>query len=104
MRTLAAILVLAVASGAAASASAQTRLTDIQFVKVARCAGLAGDDRFDAVYKANEKGRSPFAIAKADEARDSAAREARRVQKGRTPGGQERIDAELGGACAALKS
>lgn len=98
MRTLATIFVLTAVSAAAVSAQAQTRLTDTQFIKAARCAGLAGDERFDAVYKANEKGRPSFVISKAEEAKGNAKRQARRAENG----AKTDIQAELSGACAAL--
>lgn len=100
MRTLtAAIIAATVVSGLTATAAfAQPRLTDMQFVKLNRCAGLAGDDaaRFETVLKANKQGRDSYISEKADEARRNAAREVR----GAGEGGKAEIAAELSGSCA----
>lgn len=94
----AAIIAAAAVSGLSATAAfAQTRLTDTQFIKVARCAGLAGDGAgFDAVMKANKRGRDSYIIDKARDARSAAEREARTAGEG----GKAQIAAELSGACA----
>lgn len=99
MRTLTAAIIVATAvSGLSATAAfAQPRLTDMQFVKLSRCAGLAGEDaRFDAALKAAKRGRDTYIADKADEARRSAEREARSAGEG----GKAEIAAELSGACA----
>jgi len=74
--TIAAV-VLATAAGTGAAFAADARLSDGQFVQVARCRGLAaGDDaaKFDALYKAQKRGRADFVIDKADAARSDGAR------------------------------
>lgn len=100
MRILTAAIIAATAvSGLTATAAfAQPRLSDMQYVKLNRCAGLAGEDasRFDAAIKANKQGRDGYISDKADEARRAAVREAR----GAGEGGKAEIAAELSGVCA----
>lgn len=100
MRIITAVIVAATAvSGlATTTAFAQTRLTDMQFVKLARCSGLAGEDaaKFDAVIDANKQGRATFIADKAKDARRAAVREARSAGEG----GKAQIAAELSGVCA----
>ena len=70
-------LALAAAAGSATAFAADGRLSDSQFVRVARCQGLAagGDTAtFDAVYKAQKRGRADFVVDRADTARSEAAR------------------------------
>lgn len=68
--------VLATAAGSTAAFAADARLSDSQFVQVARCQGLAAGDaaKFDAIYKAQKRGRADFVIDKAANARSDAAR------------------------------
>ena len=56
--------VLATAAGSTAAFAADARLSDSQFVQVARCQGLAAGDaaKFDAIYKAQKRGRADFVI------------------------------------------
>lgn len=98
MRIITAAVILATAATASTTAFAQTRLSDAQFIKAARCSGLAGDGRFDAVINANKRGRDGFVIDKADENRQAAKREAKRASNG----GKAQIEAELSGVCASL--
>jgi len=101
--TTAAIIAAAAVSGLTATAAfAQTRLSDMQYVKLARCSGLAGEDsaRFDALLKANKQGRDSYIADKAASARTTAAREARTAGEG----GKASIAAELNGACAKFAS
>lgn len=103
MRIITAAVIAATAmSGLTATAAfaAEGRLTDSQFIKAARCAGLAGDDagKFDALVKANKRGRADFVIDKAMTAKSDAARAARSAREG----GKAEIAAELAGACASL--
>jgi len=70
MRIITAAVIAATAvSGLTATAAfaAEGRLSDSQFIKAARCAGLAGADagKFDALVKANKRGRADFVIDKA---------------------------------------
>lgn len=103
MRIITAAVIAATAmSGLTATAAfaAEGRLTDSQFIKAARCAGLAGADaaKFDAVVKANKRGRADFVLDKAATARSDAARAARSAREG----GKAEIAAELAGVCASL--
>jgi len=100
MRIITAAVILATAATATTTAFAQTRLSDVQFIKAARCAGLAGDadSKFGALMKANQRGREAFVITKADETLRAAKREAKRASNG----GKAEIEAELSGACASL--
>lgn len=99
MRILTAAVILATAATSTA-AFAQARLTDSQFIKAARCSGLAGaeDSRFADLVKANQRGRAEFVIDKAMNAKDAAARQARRAGEG----AKAQIQAELSGVCAGL--
>lgn len=103
MRIITAAIIAATAmSGAAATAAfaAEGRLNDSQFIKAARCAGLAGDDgeKFDALVKANQRGRASVILDRAMTAKSEAARATRSAREG----GKAAIAAELAGACAAL--
>jgi hypothetical protein len=103
MRIITAAVIAATAmSGLAAPAAfaAEGRLSDSQFIKAARCAGLAGADseKFDALVKANKRGRADFVLEKANTARSDAARATRSAREG----GKAEIAAELAGVCASL--
>ncbi len=103
MRIITAAVIAATAmSGLAAPAAfaAEGRLSDSQFIKAARCAGLAGADseKFDALVKANKRGRADFVIDKAMTAKSDAARASRSAREG----GKAEIAAELAGVCASL--
>lgn len=103
MRIITAAVIAATAvSGLTATAAfaAEGRLSDSQFIKAARCAGLAGADagKFDALVKANKRGRADFVIDKAMTAKSDAARQVRSAREG----GQAEIAAELAGVCASL--
>jgi hypothetical protein len=106
MRIITAAVIAATAvSGLTATAAfaAEGRLSDSQFIKAARCAGLAsGADaeaaKFNALVKANKRGRADFVVDKAMAAKSDGARAARSTREG----GQAGIAAELAGPCAAL--
>ena len=98
MRIVTAAVILATAATATTPALAQTRLSDVQFIKVAHCSGLAGDGRFDAVFDANRYGRTARVLDRAEEARRDAARKAKRARDT----GKMEINAELSGICASL--
>lgn len=100
MRIITAAVILATAASASTAAFAQARLTDTQFIKAARCAGLAGEDasRFEALVKANKRGRAEYIADKAMAAKNDAQREARQAGEG----GKAQIQAELSGICANL--
>lgn len=98
--TAAVIAATAMSAAAAPAAFASERLSDAQFIKASRCAGLAGPDagRFDDLVKANKRGRADFVLDKALNAKNDAARQLRNAREG----GQAEIAAELAGACASL--
>ncbi len=103
MRIITAAIIAATAvSGLTATAAfaAEGRLSDSQLIKAYRCAGLAGADadKFNAVIKANKRGRADFVLDKALNARNDAARQVRSAREG----GKAEIAAELAGVCAAL--
>jgi len=101
MRTIIAIAALAAASTTTAFAQPNDRLTDVEYMQAARCAGLAaGDAAVDtgsitALLKTQSHGRVGYISEKADEMRSDAARSARHANGF----AKERISAELGGAC-----
>lgn len=106
MRILMAALLVATAGGSAAMAQ-PGGVTDVQYLKAARCAGLAsstnvgGGDAsgFDAWLKANRANRSAYALEQAGVRKASA-----RVQANKARGySKTELEAELSGACAALK-
>jgi hypothetical protein len=104
MRIITAAVIAATAvSGLTATAAfaAEGRLSDSQFIKAARCAGLAAEAdaaKFNALVKANKRGRADFVVDKAMTAKADAARAARSAREG----GKAEIAAELAGPCAAL--
>lgn len=94
---------LAAASATAASAQPAERLSDAQFVKAARCKGLAKAEGIDtkavdAVIKANKRGRADWIVDKALDAQDSAQAEASRADATR----KAELIAERNGACQAF--
>ncbi|MES2034720.1 MAG: hypothetical protein V4466_11130 [Pseudomonadota bacterium] len=97
MRIITAAVILATAA-TSTTAFAQARLSDVQFIKVAHCSGLAGDGRFDAVFDANKKNRGVQIMDRADDAKRDAARKAKRAGDS----GKMEINAELSGICASL--
>ena len=94
---------LALAGATAVSAQPAERLSDSQFVKAARCKGLAKADGIDvkavdAVIKANKRGRADWIIDKAMNAQDEAQAEASRADDTR----KAELIAERNGACQAF--
>jgi hypothetical protein len=89
---------------AAGSASASERVSDVVFLKAARCTGMAkaipgvlDAQALDAFYKQASAQRPPFVMDRADAEADRGRREAR-------GSGKEKASAELSGVCAALLS
>ena len=110
MRLLAGFIVAASIGGAlggAAVAAEPTRISDADFVQAARCVGLASSPALGssdgaalkALVKSQGWGREPFILDKADETQ----REARLQADRAGPETKARLNAELTGACAALK-
>ncbi|MDH4386703.1 MAG: hypothetical protein QE280_14815 [Caulobacter sp.] len=105
MKTLliATVALMSVAVVSAANAQPVDRLSDAQFVKLARCKGLAKSPAlgavetagFDAAIKANKRGRADFIVEKAMTAQDKALSEANRADEAR----KAELIAERSGAC-----
>ena len=107
MRTLAGLIVMA-ALGATAASAQPSRLSDVAYLQAARCVGLASSGKLAvsdskdmaALLKAQSGGRTDFILQKADDMQRDARRQADRA-------GDEakvRLNAELQGMCAQLKS
>lgn len=101
MRTIIAIAALAAATTTTAFAQPNNRLTDVEYMQAARCAGIASADSsistasINALLKAQSAGRMSFVEDKADEMRSDAARSAKRANGY----AKEKLNAELDGAC-----
>lgn len=105
MRIATTIIALTVAAAAAAPAFAQPgRLTDVEYLQAARCAGLASSDALgamdsasiEALMKAQGRGRAEFIADKASQITADAKRAAKKA-------GAERraaLIAERDSACA----
>jgi hypothetical protein len=109
MKTLIAAAALMIAATATAAAAQPTaRLSDAQFVKAARCKGLAKSEALgavdtsalDAVIKANKRARADFVVDRAMNAQNDAQSEAARADDAR----KAELIAERNGACAAFAS
>jgi len=106
MRVLAGLVMAAL--GATAAAAQTGRLTDASYIQAARCVGLASSSKLgsgdaaamSAWFKTQAFGREAFVMDKADEMQREAKREADHASADRKP----KLEAELSGACAALKS
>jgi hypothetical protein len=98
-----AAIIVALAATAASAAHAQPgRLTDVEYLQAARCAGLAeagigGADAasINALMKAEGRGRAGFIADKAEATRAQVMRQANRASTERKAG----FAAELAGAC-----
>lgn len=101
MRTIVAIAALAAAAATSAFAQPNNRLSDVEYMQAARCAGLASADSsvdtasINALLKAQGRSRVAYIADKADEMRSDAARSAKHADGY----AKERLNAELGGAC-----
>lgn len=103
MRITAIVLALAATTAASAAYAQPTRLTDVEYLQAARCAGLAAAENLgamdtssiDALLKAEGRGRASYIADKADAARDQARRAANRAGTERKSG----FVAERAGAC-----
>ncbi|MGE5500645.1 MAG: hypothetical protein ACM3W4_01830 [Ignavibacteriales bacterium] len=101
MRTIIAIAAMAAAAATSAVAQPNNRLSDVEFMQAARCAGIASADSsidttsIKALLKAQGSGRVGFIADKADEMRSDAARSAKRANGY----AKEKLNAELDGAC-----
>jgi hypothetical protein len=109
MRLVTGIVILAAAAAATTSASAQgSRLTDVEFIKASRCAGLmsaetlgaADGAAFNALVKAQSRGREQFVLDRADSARKAALKAAARANEG----GKTSLIAERDGVCKVFVS
>lgn len=101
MRTIIVTAALAAATATSAFAQPAARLTDVEYMQAARCAGLASADAsldtasINTLLKTEGRGRIGYVSDKADEMKSDAARSAKRANGY----AKERIAAELGGAC-----
>jgi hypothetical protein len=105
MRILTGMIVLLAAGASASVAMAQPKVTDSQFIKASRCAGLASssnlgavDTSYDGWLKENAGLRPEFVTERAAAARRAAASQASRA-KGLE---KQQLTNELG-ACSAVK-
>jgi hypothetical protein len=101
MRTLIAIAALAAATTSTAFAQPSDRLSDVDYMQAARCAGIASAEgsidvaSVNALLKTQGRGRAAYISDKADEMRSDAARSAKRANGY----AKEKLNAELGGVC-----
>jgi hypothetical protein len=92
----------------ASAASAQPRLSDLDYVEAARCAALASSKSLasqdaaamKALVSSQSMRRDPVVLDQADQATRDASSEAARAG----PETKARLQAELAGRCAGLKS
>lgn len=96
----AAIALAAVGLLAAGAASASDRVSDLDYMKAARCKGLAtglGADTsgLDAFLKQQSRSRSPIVVDRGDDEMTKGKREAQRSDS------KDRLSAELSGPCMA---
>jgi len=100
MRTTAVIVLLSLA--AAGSAIAETRISDVDFIRASRCKALAASSvgagvdttKLDALLKEQSHGRAETILQRADDAAARAKRQARSTDA------QSRLSAELSGTCS----
>jgi len=95
-----AIALAAVGLLAAGAASASDRVSDVDYMRAARCKGLAtglGSDTsgLDAFLKAQARSRAPYVLDHGQEEMDRAKRQAARAEL------KDRTSAELAGPCTA---
>lgn len=100
MRIPTGIIIFAAAATAATGAFAQTRLTDVEYIKASRCAGLAsaleGDvAAFDTLLKAQKRARETFILDRGRSARADASKAAARADEA----DKARLVAERDGIC-----
>jgi hypothetical protein len=108
MRIVTGLAVLAATAAVATGALAEARLSDVDYLKAARCRGLAGSEALgaldttalDAKLKAQSRGRPSYIADKADATRKDAERAAKRAGPERKPA----LIAERDGPCAAYMS
>ncbi len=99
---------LSVAVLGATASSEPARLSDTAYMQAARCVGLASSHNLgggdaaamDKWLRKQSSGRDPYVQDRADELQASAKREGDRADSFSKP----RLQAELSGACASLKS
>lgn len=106
-KSIAAVMTVAcIGLAGAASAASGAHFNDAQYVRAARCQGIAttlggaGTHAFDALMRDQERGRTEMAFEAAQEAHDKAAREVRMAG----PYEKSQLTAERDGACQALVS
>lgn len=87
----------------AGAASAQTRLTDVQFIKAAECAGIEQGMKADtasvrAFLQSERAGRPVYVQTRAEQAMDEAKRKVKRAGKATL----EELEAQRQGVCVGL--
>lgn len=98
---VAAIVLAAASFVAAGSAFAAERASDLDYLKAARCKGIAegvgatDTASLDAFLKSNGTGRVAYVAERASSEQDKAKREGRKGER------KERLTAELNGPCMA---
>lgn len=98
---LAATALTIVSVAIAGSAAASNRVTDLDYLKANRCKGLsvgmgtADATGLDAFIKAEGRSRDPIILARANEERERAQRQARDANM------KDKLSAELAGPCTA---
>jgi hypothetical protein len=109
MRILTGLAIVAALGVGATGAYAQPgRISDVAYLQMARCAGLASSANLGsndgaslkALLKVQANGRMPYILDQADEAQQKAKREADRADDY----SKNKLQSELSGTCAALKS
>lgn len=107
MRILFGLATLA-ALGATAASAEPNRLSDVDYLQAARCVGLASSKTLAspdqkalvAWFRVETRGRPGFIVDKADEMQRDAQSQANHADVYARP----RLEAELNGACASLRS
>jgi len=100
MRTTIVIAALAAAAATSAFAQPDSRLSDVEYMQAARCAGIASAGGVDtasinAMLKTQGRSRVAYIADKADEMRSDAARSAKHANGY----AKEKLNAELDGVC-----
>lgn len=99
------ISVFALSISAGAAFAAQSEMTDVEYIKASRCAGLAktltnvvDGDQLAALMKSERGVRADYIIGRAGDAYEQGRKEAKKEAR------RETLTAELSGSCAALLS
>jgi hypothetical protein len=98
-----AVSVFAMSVVASAASAAQSTLTDVQYIKASRCAGIAktltnvvDSEQLAALVKSERGVRADYVVGRAGDAFEQGRKEAKKEAR------RENLTAELTGSCAAL--